>query len=100
MQPLLSMIRHLGVTLRLSKDGAAILTDLYGSKAKALKQLRDIAPSVDKKSLDALATIAAASALTVLARGERQALGLARRFSRQLGASGGGLLWHDRLGSR
>jgi hypothetical protein len=74
-----------------AKDGAAILTDLYGSKAKALRQLRDIAPSVDKQSLNTLAAIAAASALTVLARSQRQALGLAG-VQPALGASGGGLL--------
>ena len=73
------------------KDGAAILTDLYGSKAKALAQLRDIAPNVDKQSLNTLAAIAASSALAVLARGQRQALGLAS-VQPAVGSSGGGLL--------
>jgi len=73
------------------KDGAAILSDLYGSKAKALKQLQDVAPATDKTSLNMLAVIAASSALAVMARGQRQSLGLVGAQP-AVGASGGGLL--------
>jgi hypothetical protein len=73
------------------KDGVAILTDLYGSKAKALKQLQELAPAADKKSLNTLAVIAASSALAVMARGQRQSLGLVGAQP-AVGASGGGLL--------
>jgi hypothetical protein len=74
-----------------AKDGAAILTDLYGSRVKALKHFQVIVPVVDKQSLLTLSAIAASSVLAALARSQRKPLGLAGAQP-ALGSSGGGLL--------
>lgn len=55
------------------KDGNAVLSDLYGSKAAALKALRPQAAGLDEPSLNKLAPIAASAVLAALVRSNRGA---------------------------
>jgi hypothetical protein len=55
------------------KDGNAILIDLYGSKAGALKALRPQASTLDESALNKLAPIAASAVLAALARSNKGA---------------------------
>ena len=55
------------------KDGNAVLADLYGSKAAALKALRTEAKALDEPSLNKLAPVAASAVLAALVRSNRGA---------------------------
>jgi hypothetical protein len=55
-------------------DGAAILTDLYGSPGAATKALGALAPDVGEDALNKIGAISATSVLAVLAASNAQAL--------------------------
>jgi hypothetical protein len=76
--------------LEVTKDGKAILDDLYGSQAEALKTGRSLS-GIDESKLKTLMPIAAASVLAALARSNAGAQQLAGTQKAQ-GGAGGGLL--------
>jgi len=76
-----------------SKDGNAILADVYGTKTAALKEAKALAPDLDKKALGALTAIAATSVVAALARSQRQSIMMPATGIQQVaGTGGGGLL--------
>jgi len=76
-----------------SKDGNAILADVYGTKTAALKEAKALAPDLDKKALGALTAIAATSVVAALARSQRQSIMMPAMGIQQVaGTGGGGLL--------
>jgi hypothetical protein len=74
-----------------AKDGAAILTDVYGTKAVALKAGQALAPDLSKTALATLMAISASSVVAALARSQRQPLA-ATGVQTAVGSGGGGLL--------
>jgi len=73
-----------------TKDGNAILSDVYGTKAKALKEAQALAPRLSKTSLATLTAISAASVVAALARSQRQPLAVSG-VQTAVGNSGGGI---------
>jgi hypothetical protein len=72
-------------------DGNAILKDVFGSQAKALKTAKALAPGVDAGALPKLTAISACAVLAALERGSRAPLGLmgSRPLAGEAGSSGG-----------
>ena len=81
---------HLIADPEVVKDGNAILTDIYGSKAGALKALRPQASSLDESALGKLAPITASAVLAALVRSNKGAQYLTG--AQQAADEGGGIL--------
>jgi hypothetical protein len=64
---------HLIADPEVMQDGNAILTDIYGSKAGALKALRPQASALDESALGKLAPITASAVLAALVRSNKGA---------------------------
>jgi len=73
-----------------AKDGNAILSDVYGTKAKALKEAQALAPGISKAALATLTAISASSVVAALARSQRQPLAVSG-VQTAVGSSGGGI---------